>query len=663
MSSMMQADKKRRPTNNQTKRPSARVETTETKLQREKSNTTPRAKEGNKKPLSARENSNIAVNNRIKNSKPTKVQEKLSRYRDDKPSIRLDPEVIEPNDVRDESDSDTVTDSVSTSGDSRANEDEKLENASITSLTSTKNDSSDHGLNHIQNSKSLKVHPKPPSIHSSISSDGFDGLDHIDHKETVFLDAASNGVQSDDEAVDENIQDEVKKDLELKIAQMQMRIGELEDELRDVAALEISLYSAVQEHGSVDMMHKSANRLSKLYFHASKHLSVTKRATVAGNVVSGLVMISKSCGNDVSRLTFWLSNVIVLREIITQTSGYKQYDELKSTAYVDDHQETRIFTSELQKIESEIFSQIVESIWRQNLMPNMLKNEKTFKLLGPISSDRRQCDFSINLWLNAIQDAFNRLCPARAAGHECGCIPVMSKMVMEQCAARLDVAMFNCILRKSAHETRTDSASDPITESRVLPIPADDLSFGSGAQLKKAVGNLSKFLTDKFSVNNNGDPANEQKWFSHLNSLSHLLMVPKDMLMDRSIRAEICPSISLSLLNQILDNFTPDEFCPDPVPDTVLEAINAEFLNESRLSKESSSTFPYAAAGIIYKPPSSIDISDKVSEAHKNFGSNRTSHIEEISSFRTFLSKKLAVVNGNTARNARYELLGEVWSS
>lgn len=58
---------------------------------------------------------------------------------------------------------------------------------------------------------------------------------------------------------------------------------------------------------------------------------------------------------------------------------------------------------------------------------------------------------------------------------------------MEQCIARLDVAMFNAILRESAHEIPTDPVSDPIVDSKVLPIPAGDLSFGSGAQLKNSV--------------------------------------------------------------------------------------------------------------------------------------------------------------------------------
>lgn len=59
--------------------------------------------------------------------------------------------------------------------------------------------------------------------------------------------------------------------------------------------------------------------------------------------------------------------------------------------------------------------------------------------------------------------------------------------VMEQCVARLDVAMFNAILRESEDEIPTDPVSDPISDSKVLPVPLGKLSFGAGAQLKNAV--------------------------------------------------------------------------------------------------------------------------------------------------------------------------------
>jgi hypothetical protein len=139
------------------------------------------------------------------------------------------------------------------------------------------------------------------------------------------------------------------------------------------------------------------------------------------------------------------------------------------------------------------------------------------RVLGPALGDQRQGAFSVDLWKTAFHDAFSRMCPLRAGRHECGCLPVLAKLVffnilnfkririflyckytsgshefshyqvMEQCVARLDVAMFNAILRESAFEIPTDPISDPIVDPKVLPIPAGDLSFGSGAQLKNSV--------------------------------------------------------------------------------------------------------------------------------------------------------------------------------
>lgn len=163
-------------------------------------------------------------------------------------------------------------------------------------------------------------------------------------------------------------------------------------------------------------------------------------------------------------------------------SGSKQGNKADFMQFVDDWQETRTFTSALEKVESWIFSRIVESVWWQvsnafitaycsnmlistilkirnkyhceafhkltcyiydlidlsfqTLTPNMqppvedLYSEKnTGKLLGPALGDQQQGNFSINLWKTAFQDAFQRLCPVRAGGHECGCLPVLARKV------------------------------------------------------------------------------------------------------------------------------------------------------------------------------------------------------------------------------------------
>lgn len=583
-------------------------------------------------------------------------------------------------------------------------------------------------------SKNMKVHPNP----SSEPSAGVDDTTLEEVKEVDVLDEASNGARStgsDAETAndDETTKQEDKEALDLRIEKMERRIEKLEEELREVAALEMSLYSVVPEHGSsAHKVHTPARRLSRLYIHACKHWAQDKRATAAKNTVSGLVMIAKACGNDVSRLTFWLSNTVVLREIITQTFGSscqstsltkifesngvgKKSDDksfsLKWRAtsgssskqlnknfleFIDDWQETRNFTASLEKVESWIFSRIVESIWWQTLTPNMQSPVVT---TGKKSAGKQEIS-SINLWRSAFHDAFKRLCPLRGGGHECGCLPVLARLVMEQCVARLDVAMFNAILRESAHEIPTDPISDPIVDSKVLPIPAGDLSFGSGAQLKNSVGSWSRWLSDFFAIDVDDSMIEDQdssdndatrggdaelKFFNLLNTLSDLLMLPKDMLMDRSVRTEVCPSISLSLLKRILCNFTPDEFCPDPVPGAVLEALNAECIIERGLSGETSGGFPYSAAQVVYTPPSAFDVAEKIAEVGRKSKMSRNAssvqrkgytsdeELEEMDSPLTSLVEKLPaspneIGNGDNSEqrgysstNTRFGLLREVW--
>lgn len=65
---------------------------------------------------------------------------------------------------------------------------------------------------------------------------------------------------------------------------------------------------------------------------------------------------------------------------------------------------------------------------------------------------------------------------------------------MEQCVARLDVAMFNAILRESDDEMPTDPVSDPVSDPKVLPVPSGKSSFGAGIQLKNAVSGTVALL-------------------------------------------------------------------------------------------------------------------------------------------------------------------------
>ncbi|KAH6835111.1 EEIG1/EHBP1 protein amino-terminal domain protein [Perilla frutescens var. hirtella] len=529
-----------------------------------------------------------------------------------------------------------------------------------------------------------------------------------------------------------------------RIQNLERRMKILEEELREAAAIEVSLYSVVAEHGSsMTKVHAPARRLSRLYFHASKLNLISRRGSAAKSIVSGLALVSKACGNDVPRLTFWLSNSIVLRVIVSKffgesklpisigpvtgtvgdSSGKRNSSPLKwdsftnkstSSDYVESFgnwEEPLTFVAALEKVEAWIFTRIIESIWWQTFTPHMQSgtakeipssvDSEPSKLYQRTSSsvDQQQGSFSLELWKNAFRDACERICPVRAGGHDCGCLPVLSKVIMEQLIARLDVAMFNAILRESADEIPTDPVADPISDAEVLPIPAGKASFGAGAQLKNAIGNWSRWLTDIFGVDeddllednleaaadDDGRISNDtsSKCFHLLNALSDLMMLPKDLLLSRTVRKEVCPTFGPPLIRRVLNFFVPDEFCPDAIPAVVLEALNTEdpFDSEGGCIMN----FPCGAAPIVYQPPSAASVTSFLGEIdhHHQLTRSRSSvlrksqtsddELDELDSpLKSIISDSLQAspssakpgwtLKENGSRNPlRYQLLRDVW--
>jgi hypothetical protein len=358
---MKEIDKKKISNNNQKKR-SGRIDRRDHKLPQEHVSKTLKAKEVRSKVPSPTPDSSILVSDSNVGTEPPEVFENVvihyvddvNRYEEASQDLKtntmiakeIKDEVLdnhsidlekEPKGKEEVSDSETIKDSISSQGDPLTADDEKVDRASSVkrnsseSFPSRSRENSDLQKNKPQ-SKALHNTPKKsasskgpskvfaksssktdsqnmkfPSKPASESSDGVDGKLVEEVKEFDVLDGASNGAQSigsDNETVDAEDSDEHEDEatLEQKIGEMEMAIEKLEEELREVAALEISIYSVVPEHGSsAHKVHTPARRLSRLYIHACKHWTLDKRATVAKNTVSGLVLIAKSCGNDVAR--------------------------------------------------------------------------------------------------------------------------------------------------------------------------------------------------------------------------------------------------------------------------------------------------------------------------------------------------------------------------
>lgn len=353
---MKEVDK--RKTNNKQQRRSAKTDRAEHKQRQENGGKNMNAKETESKASITRRDSGNVVSD-----SPEVYENGVAQYVDDANSFEEVPLDLKSNGMEEVSDnekqgkqkqekeevsdSDTVKDSVSSQEDSLSVEGEKVEKAS--GVTKSKNSSMNDALgSRVRSGREMKGLPntpkkptkpdrgsltvntksssgkscnkmKAPTKPSSETSEGVDDKPIEEMNEKDLLDETSNGAQSvasDNETVDteESGEQVVEANLNQKIEEMELRIEKLEEELRDVAALEISLYSVVPEHGSsAHKVHSPARRLSRLYVHACKHWTQNKRATIAKNSVSGLVLVAKACGNDVSRyvncITWYQSSI------------------------------------------------------------------------------------------------------------------------------------------------------------------------------------------------------------------------------------------------------------------------------------------------------------------------------------------------------------------
>ena len=99
---------------------------------------------------------------------------------------------------------------------------------------------------------------------------------------------------------------------EARTLQMEKEIEKLRGELRDVAAVEASLYSATAEHGSSSLkLHAPERRLARVYSFACKHGIEETRTECARNTMAGLVLVA--------RTQLHIEESIVLQDHVTKT--------------------------------------------------------------------------------------------------------------------------------------------------------------------------------------------------------------------------------------------------------------------------------------------------------------------------------------------------------
>lgn len=150
---------------------------------------------------------------------------------------------------------------------------------------------------------------------------GFFGRSYNAEKATKIhgIDAAGASVKSSQlkkeiavESSDRKARTTAETERNKMLSEFPDKVHALEDELREAATLEVALYSVVAEHGSsANKVHAPARRLSRFYLHACKENSTVKQASAARAAISGLLLVSKACGNDVPRYVGFINGILM----------------------------------------------------------------------------------------------------------------------------------------------------------------------------------------------------------------------------------------------------------------------------------------------------------------------------------------------------------------
>ncbi|KAH7298662.1 hypothetical protein KP509_25G053100 [Ceratopteris richardii] len=441
-----------------------------------------------------------------------------------------------------------------------------------------------------------------------------------------------------------------------KLSFLQMNVGALEGELQDAATIEMFIFCTLCEHKeSPHSVFTCACYLALLHNFALRNWSQQRKESLIKSTISGILLAIRACGPDLSRLTFWLSNVVVLRHMLTLAldtslvssssdlaTGLKNvalddsrgWNSVESNVSASDRGlqkpdlgnliDATSFSAALQKVEAFVYVKIVEEVWSQVFAPMICTPAYCSLYQGPENNNGTSIDgsrdhrrasmvfdiedgmeqnLSIDTWKKAFLDALQKLCPLRFGGKNCTCVPGLFRLVIEDCLARLDVLMFNAILPTD----ESDPLSQPFFDEELLPIPPGPLTFASGVQLKNVVSTWSTWLTILLEkiMNKTEQPINDESrhFFSFplLKALADLLMLPKDMIADESVRKEVCPVLTLPAIKRIISVVEPDEFAPEPVSPSLLAALNAEIDMEKWMHGQTEE-HGFTATGVAIEP-------------------------------------------------------------
>ncbi|MEW5311714.1 MAG: hypothetical protein WDW38_003403 [Sanguina aurantia] len=434
----------------------------------------------------------------------------------------------------------------------------------------------------------------------------------------------------------------------------------LERELLTVAALEVAVSLAhpnAPQGGRARGAHAPARRLARTMMCMGKEQGAPFGCTALRMMERQL----SATVSDLPGLAFWWSNIIHMRAILQGLSlGTSLAGSDDQSSRRPDHWAAAAFVPQLGHLERSAFNELLTLLWESVLMPAVVGGSKAAAGVKAATTKRATQEAAIKKWFEGLDHVSHWLETTGSAGHS----QLLCVQVLLQLLRKLDAMMFYHLLLKGPSDINILSDYDPThtlwggpgkavpqLDDSALPFSRGLLTFGGGMSVKMTVTRLQQWAAGEAILQEAslagliGDAGSGSSLFPLLRAAADLLMMPKELLMDKAIRLDVCCVLSMSSVLHILERFQQDEFATDVIDRGILQSLREEN------SQESAREMSHVRGA--YSSPSDADILHKMElgdEPGLEYDDDSQDELEDVSS----LSDGTAV---------RFKLLHELWAS
>lgn len=276
----------------------------------------------------------------------------------------------------------------------------------------------------------------------------------------------------------------------------------------------------------------------------------------------------EACSADVPGMAFWWGNCFQLRLLLSRLPSDWSARRMQQL---------------IVKMEKSIFDRLQQYLWWKIFVPHIASAPQDAKP-SPYNEG------GVQKWLCALYSVYDQFAlSSSSAGGEIGHLHLLRRKIIGNCCRMMDSLLFRELLSgatkgqfqfESMDNFREDLVgAQPPTWTKVhpgsLPFKKGPLTFGVGMHLKMAVTRWSEWAIEANmkEPQHTGDPG--QSFFPSLKASGDLLMMPKELLTDASVRGELFAALSIRSMCVLLERFQPDEFAPDPVNPDILRSLTA----------------------------------------------------------------------------------------